>query len=95
MFQVETCAMKQQLETVPDVLSMVMYHGAMVTTQKQSNFKPIEDLVVTCPIKVHQIKTMLISFDVQGIVHSEFVPPGQAINLTFYLEVLRKLHKCS
>ena len=30
-------------------------------------------------------------FDVRGIVHSEFVPPGQTVNQSFYLEVLRRL----
>jgi len=32
---------------------------------------------------------MLISFfDANGIVHEEFVPPGQTVNQQFYLEVL-------
>ncbi|VVC36211.1 Transposase, type 1 [Cinara cedri] len=38
------------------------------------------------------IKTMLICFfDVRGVVHSEFVPPGQTVNQAFYLEVLKRL----
>ena len=37
---------------------------------------------------------MLIScFDSQGIVHKEFVPPGQSVNQTFYGEVLERLRK--
>ena len=28
-------------------------------------------------------------FDVQGIVHRQFIPPGQTVNQEFYLEVLR------
>ena len=37
------------------------------------------------------VKTMLIVFfDVRGIVHREFVPPGQTVNQGFYLEVLRR-----
>ena len=35
---------------------------------------------------------MLISFfDANGIVHKEFVPPGQTVNQQFYLEVLISL----
>ena len=32
-------------------------------------------------------------FDVQGIVHREFVPPGQTVNQEFYLEVLRRMRE--
>ncbi|XP_029941109.1 uncharacterized protein LOC115383163 isoform X4 [Salarias fasciatus] len=40
------------------------------------------------------IKTMLICFfDIKGMVHSEFVPPGQTVNQDFYLEVLRRLQE--
>jgi len=35
-----------------------------------------------------KIKSMLIFFDGQGIVHKEFVPPEQTVNQTFYREVL-------
>ncbi len=39
-----------------------------------------------------KIKTMLITFfDSQGIIHKEFVPPGQTINATFYKCVLERL----
>lgn len=39
-----------------------------------------------------QIKTMLIVFfDVNGIVHREFVPQGQTVNSIFYLSVLKRL----
>ena len=40
------------------------------------------------------IKSMLIIFwDIRGIVHKEFVPPGQTVNGKFYCEVLRRLRK--
>jgi len=32
-------------------------------------------------------------FDSQGIVHKEFVPPGQTVDQTFYREVLERLRK--
>ena len=41
-----------------------------------------------------KIKSMLICFfDSQGIVHKEFVPPGQTVIQTFYREVLERLGK--
>jgi len=40
------------------------------------------------------IKSMLIIFlDIRGIVHKEFVPPGQTVNGKFYCEVLRRLRE--
>ena len=50
------------------------------------------------PKKVHKvcsnIKSMLIIFlDIRGIVHKEFVPPGQTVNGKFYCEVLRQLRE--
>jgi len=40
------------------------------------------------------IKSMLICFfDQKGIVHKEFVPPGQAVNAAVYVEVLRRLRE--
>ena len=40
-----------------------------------------------------KIKSMLIFFLSQGIVHKEFVPPGQTVNQTIYREVLERLRK--
>jgi len=41
-----------------------------------------------------KIKSILICFfDSQGIVHKEFVLPGQTVNQTFYREVLERLRK--
>jgi len=38
------------------------------------------------------VKIMLISFsDANGIVHKEFVPPGQTVNQQFYLKVSKRL----
>lgn len=39
-----------------------------------------------------KVKTMLICFyDSKGIMHKEFVPPGQTVNAVFYLGVLKRL----
>jgi len=34
---------------------------------------------------------LICFFDQKGIVHKEFVPPGQTVNYAFYVEVLRRL----
>jgi len=50
------------------------------------------------PKKAHmsrsRVKTMIIVFfDSHGIVHKEFVPPGQTVNHAFYKNVLEQLQK--
>ena len=40
------------------------------------------------------IKSMLICFfNQKGIVHKEFVPPGQTVNAAFYFEMLKRLRE--
>ena len=41
----------------------------------------------------NQINAYFFFFYSQGIVHKEFVPPGQTVNQTFYREVLERLRK--
>jgi hypothetical protein len=38
-------------------------------------------------------KSMLVFFDIQGIVHHEFVPEGQTVNAKFYCNVLCHLRE--
>jgi len=41
-----------------------------------------------------KVKTMIIVFfNRRGIVHKEFVPPGQTVNHAFYKDVLERLRK--
>jgi len=41
-----------------------------------------------------KVKTMMICFfDSNGLVHKEFLPPGQTVNQQFYIEVLEWLRK--
>jgi len=52
----------------------------------------------SCPKETHMsrtwVKTMIIVFfDSHGIVHKEFVPPGQTVNHAFYKDVLEQLQK--
>ena len=53
-------------------------------------------LCSSCLQKVQQrhnkIKTMLtVFFDWEGVVHHEYMPPGQTVNKGYYLNVLRWL----
>jgi hypothetical protein len=34
-----------------------------------------------------KVKTMLVFFDVKGVVHKEFLPQGQTINAPYYVDV--------
>ena len=45
--------------------------------------------------QVHSnVKSMLIVFfNIQGIVHKEFIPPSQTVNDKFYCEVLKRLRE--
>jgi hypothetical protein len=48
------------------------------------------------PKKARQVRSnvksmLIVFFDIQGIVHKEFVPPGQTVNGKFYCEVLKRL----
>jgi hypothetical protein len=48
--------------------------------------------------KVRQVRSnvksmLIIPFDIQGIVHKEFIPPGQTVNGKFYCEVLKQLRE--
>jgi len=50
------------------------------------------------PKKARQVRSniksmLIIFFDIRGIVHKEFVPPGQTVNGNFYCEVLRRLRE--
>jgi len=50
------------------------------------------------PKKVRQVRSniksmLIISLDIRGIVHKEFVPHGQTVNGKSYCEVLRRLRE--
>jgi hypothetical protein len=40
-----------------------------------------------------QCQSMFVFSDIQGIVHKEFLPPGQTVNGRFYCEVLKRLRE--
>ena len=48
------------------------------------------------PKKVRQVRSkmkvmLIVFFDMEGIVHYEYVPQGQTVNQQFYLQVLKRL----
>jgi hypothetical protein len=36
---------------------------------------------------------MLITFNIKGIVHFEFIPQGQTVNQAYYVEMLKQFHE--
>jgi len=94
--------LKRELENDPNVLSRVItgdkiwcYDYDPESKQASSQWKTPRS---PRPKKIRHVrsnvKTMLICFfDIQGIVHREFVPRGQTVNQEFYLGVLKQLRK--
>ena len=80
-------------------LSHVMNHGFWSTTPRQ-NAKVGCGTLQTLPVPRKRERTnpksneySFFFLDSQGIVHKEFVPPGQIVNQTLYREFLERLRK--
>ena len=76
-----------------------MKHGCMVMTLRLSSSCHSVSRQIHRGQKKH-IKFAAMSspcwsflFDIQGIVHKEFIPPGQTVNGKFYCEVLKRLRQ--
>jgi len=94
--------LKRELQNDPNFLSRVIpgdeswcYGYDPESKQASSRWKTPRS---PWPKKIRQVrsnvKTMLICFfDIQGIVHREFVPRGQTVNQEFYLGVLEQLRE--
>ena len=86
----------------PNFLSSVItgdeswvYGYNLETKQQSSQWKR---LASPQPKKARQVKSnvksMLITFfNMEGIVHKEFVPQGQTVNAKFYCDILRPLRE--
>jgi hypothetical protein len=46
-----------------------------------------------CISKSQTKKILITFFDVEGIAHVEFIPQGQTVNQTYYVEILKRLHE--
>jgi hypothetical protein len=69
-------------------LSLVTRAGFTVTILRQSNKPPNGKVQTPRPKKVRQVKSEvksmhIISFDIKGIVHNEFVLEGQRVNSAY------------
>ena len=56
------------------------WHTASSPRQKKSRL-----------VKSKEKVTFIAFFDIDGVVHHEFVPPGQTVNGNFYVQVLQRL----
>jgi histone-lysine N-methyltransferase SETMAR len=94
--------LKQQTRDDPNFISNIItgdetsvYGYDPETKQQSSQWKsPISRRPKKAKQVRSNVKSMLIVFfDIQGIVHKEFVPPGQTVNGKFYCEVLKRLRE--
>jgi hypothetical protein len=94
--------LKEQVRNDPDFLSKVVtgneswiYGYDPETKQQSSQWKCPSSPRPKKPRQVKSnVKSMLICFfDIDGIIHKEFVPPGQTVNAKFYCDVLRRLRR--
>jgi len=75
-----------------------MKHGCMVMTLRLSSSRRSGSRHIyrgrKSALSSHQCQVHVdCFFDIQGIVHKEFVPPGQTVNCKFYCEVLKWLRE--
>ena len=45
----------------------------------------------SCLVKSKETVMLITFFDIDGVVHREFIPPGQTVNGHFYVQVLQRL----
>lgn len=101
--RIQTCTeLQQTVRECPNFLSRVItgdeswvYGYDPETKQQSSQWKTPSS---PRPKKARQVRSniksmLIIFFDIRGIVHKEFVPPGQTVNGKFYCEVLRRLRE--
>jgi hypothetical protein len=91
--------LKQQARDDPNFISNIIsgdetwvYGYDPETKQKSSQWKTPNS---QRPIKARQVRSnikfiLIVYFDIHGIVHNEFIPPGQTVNGMFFCEVLKR-----
>ena len=94
--------LKQQTRDDPNFISNVIIgdetwvYGYDPETKQQSlqwKLPNSQQLKKACQVHSNVKSMLIIFFDIQGIVHKEFVRPGQTINGKFYCEVLKWLRE--
>jgi histone-lysine N-methyltransferase SETMAR len=91
--------LKEQTENDPNFISTIInvdeswVYGydrdeAAIISMENAKFTMAQE---STSLKQCQINVDL--FDTEGIVHKEFVPPGQTVNGNFYCDVLRRLRE--
>ena len=90
----------ERLEAEPDLLNSVItgdetwiFEYDPETKRQSREWKSYGSAM---PVKARKSKSkvkvmFLVFFDIQGIVHFEFLPQGQTVNQTFYKKILRRL----
>ena len=103
MNQLEICQdLLGQLEIEPDFLDKVItgdeswvFDYDLETKQQSAEWHmKISPLPKKANMSRSRVKIMIIVFfDSSGIVHKEFVTPGQTVNRAFYKDVLERIRK--
>lgn len=101
--RVDVCfQLKEQARKDPDFISKVVtgdeswfYGYDPETKQQSSQWKSPNS---PRPKKARQVRShvksmMIIFFDIEGVVHKEFLPHGETVNGKFYCEVLKRLRE--
>jgi hypothetical protein len=94
--------LKQQARDNPNFISNIttsvetwVYGYDPETKQQSSQWKSPNSLLQK---KVRQVRSnvksmLIVFFDIQSIVHKEFIPPGQTVSGKFYCEVLKQMRE--
>ena len=99
--QVQVCTeLQKAVRHNPNFLSRVIngdeswpYNYDLETKQQSSQWKTPSSPQPKKARQVHSNADLFFFFLIRGIVHEEFVPPGQTVNGKFYCEVLRRMRE--
>jgi histone-lysine N-methyltransferase SETMAR len=88
----------KKIEEDPDFLNIVITCDETWLFQYNPETKPVQWKTTHSPrpkkaqVSKSKIKTKLVVFfDIQGIIITQYVPPGQTVNQSYYIELLTKL----